>query len=296
MKTLATSTIASSLLISATAMAQTAPSIEEIVESAIASGDTEALDAIAKYVPAESDTAIKIQSYKTAVAAEAAEAEAAKKQGGLFDNWEGSGQLGGFQSSGNTSSVGVTAGINLTKEGEKWRYKFRTIADYQRTNGTTDREQFLVALEPNYKFNDRLFAYGLAQYERDRFQGFSARYTLSGGLGYSVIKTDKMQLDVKAGPAWRKTNLIGGGSTSDIAGLAAANYSWKINPAITFTQDLSAYVQSGNSTYTSLTGLDAKLSDKLSARLSYQLEHETNPPLGLKSTDTLTRATLVFGF
>jgi len=296
MKTLVTCIAASISFISVSALAQSDMSIDAIVDSAIANDDADALDAIAKYVPEQSPAAKKISAYKSAAALQVAEAEAAKKRGGLFDNWEGSGQLGAFQSSGNTTSVGVSAGVDLTKEGEQWRYKFRAQADYQRTNGATDREQFLAAIEPNYKINDRLYVYGLAQYERDRFQGFSSRYTLSGGVGYSVIKTDNMQLDLKAGPAWRKTQLIGGGSDSSIAGLAAANYSWKISPNVTLTQDLSGYIQSGNSTYTSLTGINAKLSDKLSARLSYQVEHETAPPVGLEKTDTLTRATLVFGF
>ncbi|MEP2103274.1 MAG: DUF481 domain-containing protein [Parasphingorhabdus sp.] len=296
MKTkIATLLLSGVCLVSFPVYAQEQQSIESIVDAAIASGDTEALDAISKYA-GDPRIAAKIEAYKAYVAAKEAAALAEKNEAGFFANWEGSGELGAFQSGGNTTSVGVTAGIALTKESERWRFKFRALADYQRTNSTTVREQGVVSLEPNYKFSDRFYGYGLAQYERDRFQGFSSRYTLSGGLGYQVIKSDAMQLDVKAGPAWRKTNFVGGGSDSSVAALAAANYALKISPAITFNQDLSAYIQSGNNSYNSLSALNAKLSDKLTARLSYQIDHETNPPLGLKKTDTLSRATLIFGF
>ncbi len=282
-------------MLPSTGIAQESLSAESMIDAAIASGDTAAVDAIAKYAKSETVTA-KVDAYKADLAAKEAAGMAEKNEAGFFANWEGTGELGAFQSGGNTTSVGVTAGVKLTKETERWRFKFNALADYQRTNGATVREQGVVTLEPNYKFNERLYAFGLAQYERDRFQGFSSRYTLSGGLGYKVINSDSMQLDVKAGPAWRKTNLVGGGSDSSIAGLAAVNYAWKISPAITFNQDLSAYIQSGNSSYNSLSALNAKLSDKLTARLSYQVDHETNPPAGLKKTDTLSRATLIFGF
>lgn len=294
-KKIALSLLSGVCLLSLPVYAQEQPSVESIIDAAIASGDTDAVDAIAKYTNSPG-IAAKVKAYKVAAAAQEAAELAEKNEGGFFTNWEGTGELGAFQSGGNTTSVGVTAGVALAKDSERWRLKFRALADYQRTNGATVREQGVVSLEPNYKFSDRLYVYGLAQYERDRFQGFSSRYTLSGGLGYQVIKNDAMQLDVKAGPAWRKTSFVGGGSDSSVAALAAANYIWKISPAISFNQDLSGYFQSGNSSYNSLSAFNAKLSDKLTARLSYQIDHETNPPLGLKKTDTLSRATLIFGF
>ena len=57
-----------------------------------------------------------------------------------------------------------------------------------------------------------LFAYGLAQYERDRFQGFSSRYSLSGGLGYKVMTGKAAQLSLQAGPAWRRVDFLDGTS------------------------------------------------------------------------------------
>jgi putative salt-induced outer membrane protein len=273
-----------------------AQSAEAMLDAAIASGDVAAVDAIAKYSGNNPVVAAKVKAFKDDLAAKAAAEKAAKMQGGILQNWTGSGEVGAFQSSGNTSATGVTLGVAAVKEAEVWRLKFRALADYQRTNGITSREQGVIALEPNYKINDRLYAFGLAQAERDKFQGFSSRFTLSGGLGYQVIKNERMVLDVKAGPAWRKTNFTTGGSDSSLAGLGAANFAWKLTPSITFTEDASAYIQSGNSSYSSVTGLNAKLSDAITARLSHQLDHETNPPAGLKKTDSLSRVTIIYGF
>ncbi|NQX95972.1 MAG: DUF481 domain-containing protein [Erythrobacter sp.] len=228
-------------------------------------------------------------------AAEAAAKEAEIRSAGLFENWSGKGELGAFNSTGNAENTGLTASLSLVKEGINWRHKLSGRADYQEANGVTTREQFIAAYEPNLKINDRLFAYALAQYERDRFQGFSARYSASGGLGYDVL-TDGPTLSVKAGPAWRRTELINGASTSNLAGLAALDFDWSISDALTLTQDASALVQSGSSTLISDTGLQAAFSDALSVRLSYTVETDTNPPAGAVKTDTLSRITIIYDF
>lgn len=287
------------------ALASMPQSVSAMLDEAMTSGSEAEVDAVAKFAKkanpdSAADIDAKVAGYKAKLAADAAakaKADAdAKAQAGFFDNWKGEGQLGAFLTTGNSDTSGVSAGLALTKEGVRWRYNFKALADYQKSNGLTSREQFLTAFEPNYKFNDRLFAYGLGQYERDKFQGFSSRYTLSGGLGYRAIADENMTLDVKAGPAWRKTNFIGIPDQSSLAALGAANLAWKLAPNISFTEGATIYIESGNSTLTSLSAFDLKLAGSLSARLSYQVNHETSPPPGLDKTDTISRVTVVYGF
>ncbi|MFK7842975.1 MAG: YdiY family protein [Sphingorhabdus sp.] len=272
-----------------------------MIDSAIASKNDADVQTVVKLAKATNpDDIAEIDALFAAYAAEktqlAAAETRAKQEAGFFSNWSGEGELGAFRSTGNSSNTGISGGIKLTKDAVKWRVKLRAFADYQRSNGITTREQFGASIEPNYKFNERLYAYGLAQYERDRFQGFSSRYTLSGGLGYAVIAEEDISLDVKAGPAWRKTNFTNGGSDSSIAGLAGLDFGWQISDNLKLTESASATIASDTNTFVSTTALDAKLLGSLSARLSYTVEHETNPPIGRIKTDTLSRATLVYGF
>ena len=120
----------------------------------------------------------------------------------MFENWSGKGALATFNSTGNAENTGITASLSLKREGVNWRHKLSGLADYQEANGITTREQFFAAYEANLKLSERLYAYGLAQYDRDRFQGFAPRYAPSGGLGYDVL-ADRPTLSIKAGPAWR---------------------------------------------------------------------------------------------
>jgi len=248
--------------------------------------DTGELDAIL--------AAFEIDLAAAKAAEEAAEKDAIRNAG-FFENWSGTGELGAFNSTGNAENTGITASLALKKEGVKWRHKLSGRADYQEANGVTTREQFIAAYELNYKFSERLFAYVLAQYERDRFQGFSARYSASAGLGYDVL-TEGPTLSMKAGPAWRRTELVNGATTSNLAGLAALDFDWQFAEFASFTQDASAIVQSGSSTYISDTGLQAALSDALKVRLSYTVEVDSNPPPGAVKTDTLSRITIIYDF
>ena len=248
--------------------------------------------------------------YETNLASAAAEAEAAKeaeiRSAGLFDNWTGKGELGGFRATGNSSNSGVTAGLSLQRNGIDWTHKINVRADYQRNNGVTSREQYFAAYETNYNVSDRLFVYGLAQYERDRFQGFSARYAVSGGLGYQIIDEPSIQLSAKAGPAYRVTEFVDGTSESRLAALLGIDFDWTITDRLKLTHDTNAVAETGgtataiidssNTSINLVTGLNAKVSDRVSARLSYAIEYDSNPPLGAVQTDTLSRITLIYDF
>ncbi|MDY7098975.1 MAG: DUF481 domain-containing protein [Pseudomonadota bacterium] len=292
------------ILLGAPANAEVPGPVQAMIDAAIATGDEAKVRTVIELAKATNpDDAAQLdatlKAFETDLAAKkAAEAEAKEQEirnAGFFEGWSGKGELGAFNSTGNAENTGVTAALGLTKDGINWRHKLSGRADYQEANGVTTREQFLAAYELNYKFNDRLYAYGLAQYERDRFQGFSARYSASGGLGYDVL-VDGPTLSVKAGPAWRRTELTNGTSTSNLAGLGALDFDWDLSDNITFTQDATALVQSGSSTFVSDTGLQASISDALSVRLSYTVEHDTDPPLGSVKTDTLSRVTIIYDF
>lgn len=229
-----------------------------------------------------------------------AEAAERKKQellaASLLQYWTGQGELGGYRSTGNTRNTGLSGGLKLSRNGVNWKFKFRAQADYQKSNGVTSREQFLVGFSPEYRINDRSFAFGLVQWDRDRFQGFGSRFTLSGGVGYNLVREPELKIDVKAGPAIRYTEYIDDGSDTELSGLLGLEGRWKLSKSVSLNELVEAYVQSGNSTFASTTSLDSKLIGALSARLSYVVEHETNPPVGERKTDTITRATLVYDF
>ena len=228
------------------------------------------------------------------------------RQAGLFDRWSGEGQIGGSHSSGNSDTLGFNAAVALKREGIDWSHRLRATTDFQRSGGTTRREQYLIAYEPRYQINDRLFGYGLTQWERDPVQGFSARYAVSGGVGYQVFDGSTLDLSVKAGPALRRTALIDGGTDTRLAALFGLDFDWEILDGLKLTQDTNMVAETGgsgtvlvdsrNTTLSLLTGLQARVNERISTRLSYEIEYDSNPPPSAVSTDTTSRFSLVYGF
>ncbi|WP_293646451.1 DUF481 domain-containing protein [Sphingopyxis sp. RIFCSPHIGHO2_12_FULL_65_19] len=285
---------------------QTPPDpIDNMLAAAIASAkdaDVEAVGKLAKETNPENAARIeeRLLAYRAErqrLRDEAAAAERARLAAARFwQNWKGEGQIGASQSSGNTTSAGVSAGVALARTGIDWTHKLRAQADYQRTNGKTSVERYLAELEPQYRINDRTFAYGLGRWEHDRILGYDTRWNLSGGLGYKVVDTKKMTLSLKGGPAFRQTDFVNGGDDTELTALAGLDFGWQLSPTLRLTQVASTIIGEANGSTSSQTALSAKLSGALSARIAYSAQIDTSPPPGIESVDTQTRFTLVYGF
>ena len=218
------------------------------------------------------------------------------REASFVDLWTGRAELGGWKTTGNSDNTGLSAVIDLNREGIRWRQKFRAQADYQESANVTTREHYLASYEPNYKIDDRAYVYGAAQYESDRFLGYYNRYSVSVGAGYSAIKTPRVKLDLELGPAFRDTSFTDDTQQSSAAARGSLDFNWKLTNGLSVSQTASAYVQRFNSTVNGLTALNAKLIGPLSAQLSYNVQFESTPPVGSVSTDTTTRASLVYSF
>lgn len=228
--------------------------------------------------------------------AQAAAREEKLANQGVFEGWSGSGEAGGFISSGNTNTQGVALGLTLTKETRRWRHNFRGFVDYQHQDNVTSRERYFAGYEGNYNFTPDFYALGTLSWERDPFSGFDRRFAQSLGLGYKIVNTDTLKLSVEGGPALRQTRFTDGVNDSAFAARAAGNLDWQINDNLQFTQSGLLFYDSFNTSTQAISALTFKVSDAISARASFQFNSESNPPLGRKTTDTTSRVTLVYGF
>ncbi|NIJ18443.1 putative salt-induced outer membrane protein [Sphingomonas naasensis] len=274
------------------------PTIKTMLDAAIASGSEGDVAVIVKYAkaadPASADRVVKIASdWRND---RIAKANRRIREADFFDLVKGRAELGAYASTGNTQNIGLTAGVELRREALEWRHKLRLQADYQESLSVVTRERYLAAYEPNWKFDDRAYMYGAAQYESDRFSGFYDRVSLSTGAGYSAIKSPAVKLDVELGPAYRLTRFIDDKRESNLAARGSLDFGWKLSPGISVTQNASAYLQDANSTVSSRSALLAKLFGPFSAQFSYTLQYESTPPIGRETTDTTSRAALVVDF
>ena len=276
-----------------------------MIDAALEKGDDKVIEGVFQLArQTNPDAVAEIAALEADYRAKAAAERERKEQeriarlagAGLFANWKGQVELGASRSTGNSDNLGLYGALNLNREGLQWRHKLDARADIQETNGATTTERVLAAWQPNYKVDERLYAFGLAQYEHDRFLGYSSRYTLGGGAGYGVIAGERVKLDVEGGPAFRYTDAVGAGGGSTVAGRASLALKWQITPSLQFGQTGALYLEQGDSSASASTTLDTKLIGALKARFSYNIQYERDAPPGVKAVDTLSRATLVYSF
>lgn len=280
------------------ANAEAPDAVRRMLDAAYAAGDEAGVATLVKYAAAADPASASTMSQEAdAWRAKRRQAQqAALADASIIELWKGRAELGGFVSTGNSDVTGLAAIIDLTREGARWRHTVRLQADYQESNGEVSRERYLLALEPRYKVDDRAYVYGAAQAESDRFLGYSSRFSASAGGGYGAIRSPALTLDLELGPAFRQTDYVDDRMESAVAARGRVDLDWRLTPAITLSQDASAYLQNVNSTVASLTAVNAKLFGPLSAQLSYAVQYESTPTEGRRTTDTTSRASLVYSF
>lgn len=296
--------IAALLLLAAAPVQQTdagamiPENIRAMLDAAIESGNDGDVSTIVKYAraadPLSGDAVLAIAEQWRAD--RTAAREAVIRQASFLNLWSGRAELGGFVTTGNSETAGGSVVLDANREGLQWRHKFHAQADYQESLGTTTREHYLVSYEPNYKFDERAYVYGQVQYEADRFLGYTDRFSASSGFGYSAIKSPAVQLDLEVGPGYRHTSFTDDTVQSSITGRGSVDLRWRLLPGLSVSQNAVAVAQRFNSTVSGTTAVTAKLLGPLSAQLSYYFQYESMPPAGRETTDTISRASLVYSF
>jgi putative salt-induced outer membrane protein len=293
-----------SILLPSAAFADMPASIKAMLEAAAAK-DAATLGTVAGIARTTNPDAVSdIDAYVTAYTKAQDAARVAKLESQSFlEGWTGHGDIGISFTTGNSKNTNIYAGIGLTKESLRWRHSITALADLQKNNGVKNREKFGLTLQSSYKFNDRLYAYGLVGWERDPYQGYGRRFTESLGIGYRVINEDNMTWDVEAGPALRQTRFVRSSppfpfirNDNVLAARVASNFMYKLSESLVFTNASGALFNKGSDSLYSRSLLSASLTEHITAGIGFDATHETIVVAPTKKTDTTTRITLGYKF
>jgi len=280
------------------ALAQSAlpDAVRSMVEAAARSGDQARIDAVVA-VAKETNKGAEAQIDRIVAdisAARAAEREAKLATAGFLENWTGSGQLGAAIITGNVEQKSFTAGLDLQRDGLKWRHRANALFDIIDNESGPDQQRILAGYQVDYKVSDRLYAFGRGDYETNREAGIERRFAESVGLGWRAVAAERVTWDIEAGPALRQTRFVTGDDNS-LAVRSASRFLWQLSATSAFTNDTFLFWDDAG-TINSTTALTARLFGSLSARLSLNLAWEEQPPLGLEPLDTTSPVTLVYTF
>ncbi|HKJ94334.1 MAG TPA: DUF481 domain-containing protein [Gammaproteobacteria bacterium] len=172
----------------------------------------------------------------------------------------------------------------------KWREQFHALAYHQKQDGTTSAERYSTDGEVDYKFTDTRYTYGSASYDDDRFSGYDYETAVSVGYGWTLIDDGTTLLSVDTGPGYRYRKLKDPGASDEGGGeviyRASGRYETDVTETLRFRQSLEVKAGRSSTQTTSKTTLLNKMTDHLSLKVSYALDHETNVPAGKPKTNT----------
>ncbi|KIN72154.1 DUF481 domain-containing protein [Sulfitobacter guttiformis] len=225
---------------------------------------------------------------------------------GVAQGWRGSFALSASGTSGNTDEGDLSAAGRLTYGIGDWNHLVGFAAEYSEANGTTSEEKFFATYEGSRYFTERLYAFGLARYQYDGFltdndgaeiPGASRTDAFLGfGPGYRVINRADLTWRVQAGPGIRYVKQSNGDSDTEASMIITSRYFYGINDQVSLTMDTDILGSETDTIFANDAGINYKLTDNLSTRISLRTEYTTDPIGADKSTDNTFGVSLVLGF
>ena len=223
------------------------------------------------------------------------------------DGWGGEASVSGSTTSGNTSTTDVGLALHLNKTHGVWKHNFDTTYDLGKADGIDNKNRWYIGYKLDRKINDRLYAYGNANYFTDDFGGYKQGSFAGAGLGYTVFEPDPMTWTLEAGAGYRSQKLreiivdpnnpalnTPSMKQNDFALRGASKFDYKFNDAVSLFNN-SEVIWSQSDTYLwNDIGVTAILAGNLAARFSFRADHHTDVPVGIEKTDTITRGSIVY--
>ncbi|MEM6851636.1 MAG: DUF481 domain-containing protein [Pseudomonadota bacterium] len=211
--------------------------------------------------------------------------------------WDGQFNLGASFASGNSDNRNGSFGVRAKRKYDGFANNFVAQFEINRSDGQTNQQRIQLGYQFDADLSPRTFAFGRTEFVDDQFSGFDYRVVLGGGVGRRVFQRDSLKWTVDGGPAWRRSALLNSSEVRDeFSFRGSSDLEWRLSEFATVTHIGSMLLTDITNTFESDLALVTDISSHLSTRLSFTLQYETNPPAGAVSTDTLTRASLLFDF
>lgn len=227
------------------------------------------------------------------------------------NTWKTTATIGAALTRGNSETLSVSGGINTQKNWDKNEVALGTGFAYAEDKDSVTASTINGFGQYNRLFSDRLFGFGRVDVLHDDVADIAYRIALSAGLGYYVVKTDKVTLTGEVGPGYIFERIgaerIGPGGTKehywdnrDYATIRfGEKFTWQMTQTARFWQtleyqpmveDWSDYVINAEA------GIATKISEHFDLRLVAQDTYRSVPAAGRKENDFKLLAQIGYTF
>ncbi|MCM2311421.1 MAG: DUF481 domain-containing protein [Steroidobacteraceae bacterium] len=210
-------------------------------------------------------------------------------------DWSGKGELGGSYASGNNENQALNAALEVKKTQGKWAHTLGFAGNYGNdgTDATADRWE--LRGQTQYEINDRAYGFGAARYDDDRFSAYDYQASLSAGLGYKIVNTDRTKFWVQGGPGYRFAEVRETGESEDgVIFRGDLGFDHQLTETTKIVDRMLVEAGSDNTYLQNDLGLEVTISGAFALRVGYQWRHNTDVLPGTEKTDTLATVGLIY--
>jgi putative salt-induced outer membrane protein len=223
-------------------------------------------------------------------------------------DWTGKGEVGYVMSRGNSDTSTGNAKVDMLKETEHTKQNYGASFLYGESGDVQTAQRWDARWQTDWKITEKAFWFGSGRFEDDRFSGFDYQTTASTGAGYAFYDTDETKLRVQIGAGYRRLRIeqlikddndiviqrIKGDSSADAVANGQVRFEHAFNAS---TKVLNTFlVESGqdNTLAQNELALQVKMNETLALAVGYSIRNNSNPPVALAKTDTLTTVNIVY--
>lgn len=215
---------------------------------------------------------------------------------GVVQGVRGSAALTASGTSGNTDTGEVSVAGRLSYGVGEWTHLFGFAGELGESEGDRDEEKLFGIYEGARAFTPQLYAFGTGRYEYDGFATNEDDAFLGGGLGYRIVNTPDAAWRVQGGPGLRYIELQNGDEETELAGILSSRVFYGLTDTLSLTNDTDLLGSDENTIVTNDFGVNVRMTDSLSTRVSYRTDYNSDPLEGLENTDNTLGVSLVVGF
>jgi len=215
---------------------------------------------------------------------------------GVAQGWRGSMALSSSATSGNTTTGAISLAGRMTYGVGSWNHSVGVSGDYGQTSGVATTQSVFATYEANRFFNDKFYAFGIGRVNYDKFATNKVDAFIGFGPGVRLINTDQVAWRVQAGPGVRYTESATNVKTTQASAIISSRFFYKLTGSVSLTNDTDFLASKGSTLGYNSFGVNFKVTDKLSTRVSYDTEFNSAPLAGFGKYDNKLAMSLVVGF
>jgi putative salt-induced outer membrane protein len=212
--------------------------------------------------------------------------------------WEGLGEFGFVNTTGNTESTALNMKLNFTYNAERWRHRFLATALMTSEDGIQDNERYTAEIQSDRHLNEKSWIFGVLRWDADKFGSYDPQVSLTAGYGRQLMKSEKHEMKGEIGAGYKKLEeRVSDISTSEAIVRILLEDSWQVFKTTRWDNRLLVETGSSN-TFTQFdTGLAVSMTEAFAVKLGWQMRNNSKiPPDDEHNTDTVTSINLVYNF